>query len=111
MNGDYSNTSLPKSCQVVVRLILPHLSDCVLPKDTDIFLPDINSVLRSVKELKYNDAPWCTTNNKYVYCHGCIERNIALHLGVEPVRSALLDDLDITSDEFHEGFGQEEKLT
>ena len=111
MKNDYDNTALPDNCQVVVRLALPCLSDCVLPKDADIFLPDVNFILRDVRELKYNDASWFkfVTDEEHVYCHGCVERNIAIHLGVEPVRSILLDDLDITSDEIE--FGQVEELT
>ena len=111
MKNDFDNTSLPVECQAVVRLILPQLIDCVLPEDADIFLPDVNFILRNVKELKYNDAPWCTADEEFMYCHVCVERNIAIHLGVEPVKSVLLDDLHITSDELGTEFGQVEELT
>ena len=111
MKIEYNNDCLPSKWQDAIRLILPCLKECEFSNDTDIFLPDDKFKLRNVKELKYNDAPWCVANEEYVYCHECVERKIAIHLGVEPVRSVLLKHLDITSDELGEEFGQEEKLT
>ena len=109
MKSDYGNSQLSFKCQAVVKQSLQYLGNCDLPSGTDIFLPDIKFVLRNVKELKYNDAPWCPVDEGYLYCSGCVERDTAIHLGVEPVRSILLDDLDITSDEIEE-FGQVEEL-
>ena len=109
MKSDYGERSLPKECETVVRLIVPGLnSDANMQ---DLFLPDKDFVLRKVMELKYNDAPWCTPDKEYIYCHEFVEREVALCVGVEPVRSTLLQDHYIFSDESGEEFGQEEKLT
>ena len=107
MNICYKDKSLPNDCQTVVRLICP-LLDCNVDSNTEIFLPDENFVLRSVKKLKYNDARWCIPDADYVYCHECVERKTAISLGIKPVKSIMLDDLEI---DFGEEFGQEEKLT
>ena len=108
MKSYFGDNSLPNECCEVVRLIIPKLKD--VPKDNEIFLPDTQFILRSVKEVKYNDAKWCPPDQEYLYCHEFVERSIAVHLGVEPVKSILLKDHDITDDEGEE-FGQAEELT
>ena len=109
MKRYFGDNSLSNECCQVVRLIIPNLKD--VPKDNEIFLPDTQFILRSVKEIKYNDAKWCPPDQEYLYCHEFVERSIAVHLGVEPVKSILLKDLDITEDDEGEEFGQAEKLT
>ena len=111
MKSEHKDNRLPTDAEVICRQILPHLKECKERNDTDIFLPDVNFILRNVKDLKYNDAPWCVADEEYVYCHECVERTIAMQLGVEPVRNILLNEHDITSDELGQEFGQEEKLT
>ena len=108
MKIEYEDNSLPPDCQGVLRLIIPKLEN--ISSDVEIFLPDEKFVLRSVKELKYNDAPWLAPEKEYLYCDECVGRKTAVHLGVEPIKSALLQGLDI-SDKLGEEFGQEEKLT
>ncbi|XP_065903891.1 sacsin-like [Dysidea avara] len=114
MKSKYGNNKLPKNLRAVVRHILPKLSDHEIQSDTEIFLPDNEFVLRSIKELKYNDAPWCDPSEEYVYCHECVERTVAIHLDVELVKNILLEDLDVTSNDLlllGKEFGQQEKLT
>ena len=111
MKEKYGDTSLPNDCCEVVRLIIPKLIEVSEDTDLEIYLPDSQFILRSVKEIKYNDTKWCPPDQEYLYCHGFVERNIAIHLGVEPVRSILLKDLDITDDDGGEEFGQVEELT
>ena len=108
MKQYFGDSSLSDECGQVVRLIVPKLKD--VPKDTKTFLPDTQFVLRNIKEIKYNDAKWCTPDQEYLYCHEFVERSVAVHLGVELVKSILLKDLDITDDEGEE-FGQAEELT
>ena len=109
MKIEYEDNSLPPECQDVFRLITPKLENASI--DAEIFLPDENFVLRRIKELKYNDAPWVAPEKEYLYCHECVGRKTAVvHLGMEPVKSALLEALD-DSDKLGEEFGQEEKLT
>ena len=110
MKSDYGECSLPDECQKLVRVILPELVKDNA-KIQDVFLPDKDFILRNIKELKYNDAPWCVPDKNYIYCHECVEREVALRLKVEPVRNTLLQDYYIFSDDSGEEFGQEEKLT
>ena len=111
MKSQYKNQVLPTDCQDIVQLILPKLrKNSSIVSEKKIFLPDEKFILRDVKNLKYNDAPWCTPEENFIYCHGSIERGLAIHLGVTPVKNAILEVLDVT-DEWFEDFGQEEKLT
>ena len=110
MKQQYDNMVLPSNSQEIVNLILPKVTNMVLD-NADIFLPDENFVLRGTKQLKYNDAPWCTLKENYLYCHKSVSRETAISVGVEPVRNILLRDFEITQDDLSEDFGQEEKLT
>ena len=108
MKEHFGHESLSNECCEVVRLLIPKLKD--IPNDADVFLPDTQFILRSVKEIKYNDAKWCPPDQKYLYCHECVERSVALHFGVEPVKSILLKDLDITEDDDSEEFGTSRRV-
>ena len=108
MKANFKDGILSTDCQTVVRLICPML-DCNINSGMKVSLPDEDFVLRSVQELKYNDARWCAPDKEYVYCHECVERKIAISLGIKPVKSILLEDLEIINE--GEEFGQEEKLT
>ena len=110
MKQMYGKTPLPFDSQEIVNLILPKITNNV-PDSAEMFLPDDKFVLRRVNKLKYNDAPWCTLKENYLYCHNTVSRETALSLGVELVRSILLQDFEITEDDLSEDFGQEEKLT
>ena len=109
MKNDYKHGSLPEDCQTVIRLILPQLQYATVNANQHLSLPDEEFVLRSTENLKYNDAPWCDPDEEYVYCHECVERTTAIRLGVEPMRSALLQDHE--DDVEGEEFGQWEDLT
>ena len=109
MKLQYNDNPIPSDCQSVVRLILPKLQK-VSSTNEKIFLPDESFILRDVKTLKYNDAPWSDSYKELLYCHSFIERETAIQLGVMPVKNFMLQDLDIT-DGLDEEFGQEEKLT
>ena len=95
MKRHYGNKSLSNDCFEVLKLLVPRLKD--IPSESEIFLPDENCVLRSVKRLYYNDAPWCTTENKYLFCHECIERTVALHCNIKPIKKVLLEELEFTA--------------
>ena len=111
MKRHFGDNSLPNDCCEVVRLLVPKLKDVSEDADLKIYLPDSQFILRSIKEMKYNDAKWCPPDQEYLYCHELVERSIAVHLGMEPVKSILLKDLDITEDDDGEEFGQVEELT
>ena len=108
MKLEHKDNVLPSECQNVLRLIIPKLEN--ISVKGEMFLPDEKFVLRTAKELKYNDAPWLTPEKTYLYCNDFVGRKTAVNLGVEPVKSTLLEGLDI-SGKLGEEFGQEEKLT
>ena len=112
MKSEYKNKVLPNDCQSIIQLILLKLSHSpsVVSKRKVFLLLDENFILRDIENLKYNDAPWCSPEEKFIYCHSSIERGLALRLGVTPVKNVMLEALDIT-DQWFEDFGQEEKLT
>ena len=114
MKQQYKESCLTPESQAVVSLILPKIANNV-PDDVEIFLPDSKYILRNAKKLKYNDAPWCTLQKKYMFCHCSIGRDIALGLKVEPVRNAVLKKFEFQNNPnlntFSVEFGQEEKLT
>ena len=95
MKRHYGDKSLSNDCFEVLKLLVPKLKD--IPSESEIFLPDENCVLRSVKELYYNDAPWCTAEIDYLFCHECIERTIALHCNIKPIKNVLLEELEVTA--------------
>ena len=114
MKQQYRESSITPECQAVVSLILPNIAGNI-PDDVEIFLPDSNYILKHVNKLKYNDAPWCALQKKYTFCHSSIGRDIALGLGVEPVRNAVLKKFELQSNPvlntLSVNFGQEEELT
>ena len=111
MKRQFGDNNLPNDCGEVVRLLIPKLKYVSKDTDLEIYLPDSQFILRSIKEIKYNDTKWCPPDQEYLYCHEFVERSVAVHLGVEPVESILLKDLDITEDDEGEEFGQKEELT
>ena len=70
-----------------------------------LFLPDTNLCMRHVKDLAWNDAPWCTTPDKEVlFLCDDIPGPTALKLGVKPLRQIALD-------KYGDPYGQYEPLT
>ena len=79
---------------------------------SDCYIPDTSGILRKVSELAYNDAPWCQVSQDVHFVHEEVPRNIAIQLGVTPIRSKALEEYESTHQ--HWGgvpFGQHEKLT
>ena len=104
MKEHCGDKNISNDCFTVLRLLIPKLED--ISSKTEIFLPDEKCVLRSVSELFYNDAPWYAPKNEFLCCHECIERKVALHWDIKPVKSALLKELEITatvSKDFEQG--------
>ena len=79
-------------------------------RDLICYLPDSNFVMQRAGELDYNDAEWCkddVTTGSFV--HSSISKDIAINLGVRPVRAKFLDNYE--DDYEGEEFGQNEDLT
>ena len=54
------------------------------------FLPDSNKIMRKTTELAYNDAHWVTIEQGSFHVHQIIQKDVAIQLGVTPVRSKFL---------------------
>ena len=109
MKRHYGDKSLSNDCFEILKLLVPKLKD--IPSDTQIFLPDENCVLRSLKELYYNDAPWCAPENNYLYCHECIDKKIALHWNIKPIKNVLLEELEEVTATIGKDFELDENVT
>ena len=76
------------------------------------YLPDENGHMSKADELVYNDAPWCTLDEEYITVHEEIPRQVALNLGIIPIRSKALQQYENQDQEWSGvEFGQHEKLT
>ena len=82
------------------------------PLNQTCFLPDNSLVMHDAKTLVFNDAAWCEADAEWVVVHSLIARNTALKLGVNPIRSKLLQKYE-SKHQYFEGaeFGQREPLT
>ncbi|XP_077979790.1 sacsin-like [Glandiceps talaboti] len=79
----------------------------------ELFIPDEQCILQHPNQLAYNDAPWIEIRSPDLkFIHGSISRQLALQLGVKPLRSKQLGSYS-TSEGFFigEDFGQHESLT
>ena len=76
-----------------------------------LYLPDIKKILRKKTELVYNDAAWAPVEVNWIYVSRELSRELAVGLGVKPVRSKLLDKLVSKKQAHFKGFGQHEDLT
>ena len=88
------------------------LEDNKLSMSGTLYLPDTEKILRKNTELVYNDAAWAPVEVNRICVSSELSRELAVSLGVKPVRSKLLDKF--TSRETHfKGvpFGQHEDLT
>ena len=63
--------------------------------------------MKKASTLNYNDAKWCKDDESTV--HSSVPRDVAIKLGVQPVRAKLLDEYE--DNYYGEEFGQTEELT
>ena len=75
-----------------------------------IMLPDTTFVMHHACELSYNDAPWCKLDEKYTLVNVKVNRDLALRLGVRPVRSKMMDKYASKFPCLGAEFGQREEL-
>ncbi|XP_057820319.2 uncharacterized protein LOC131033191 isoform X2 [Cryptomeria japonica] len=65
-----------------------------------ILAPDASGILRSVRDLVYNDAPWLVRTNIEVqnYVHSSIANDLAERLGAKSLRNISVMDQEMTKD-------------
>ena len=112
MHSDFTNEPVTDGCIQTILVVASKLCACDVPDRFACFLPDDKSVMCKSSELAINDAPWCQVEENWRFVHNRIPRNIAVKLGVNPVRSKLLEQYESSSDTFGGiEFGQQELLT
>ena len=80
--------------------------------NSDIYLLDTQNILHKSSDLKFNDAPWLPMETECVLVNANLPRELATNLGVQLVRSALLDQyISKEPQYFGVSFGQHEELT
>ena len=76
-----------------------------------VMLPDTAFVMHQACDLAYNDAPWCKPDDNITFMNEKISRELALQLGVKPVRSKMLEKYASKFSSLGIEFGQREDLT
>ena len=102
-------------CKGILPAVILALDQVSIEDDSlsqTCFLPDNSFVMHDTKTLVFNDAPWCETDAEWIVVHKSIARDVALKLGVKPVRSKLLQKYESKTHHFAGvPFGQRELLT
>ena len=116
IHDDFGEENVSKEVMNIISNVVRELVQCEdaeLPEDITWFLPDTSNIMHKTTDLAYNDAPWCEpeANEEWPFVHKSIPRAAAIKLGVQPIRSKLLEEYE--SPENYEGieFGQSEELT
>ncbi|XP_070554704.1 sacsin-like [Ptychodera flava] len=104
----------PPECKIaliLLRELCEKTSSSVDLEDKDIYVPDNNNVLRSSKDLTFNDdAPWLQQNSHYTFAHKDVPWSHAEKLGIVAARYKKAQEFSSLMGFAHE-FGQKEELT
>ena len=115
MHEVFGNKPVDDECKGILFAIILALDKVINGADSlsqTCFLPDDSFVMHDAKTLVFNDAPWCETDAEWTVVHKSIARNVALKVGVKPVRSKLLQKYESKTHHFAGvPFGQREQLT
>lgn len=119
MNANIPGKSLDDASLEQALGVAAALADMSIPAGAALYLPDERGMLRDVRELLYNDAPWAETGPPLegsTFVHPVISNDVADRLGVASVRRVLLaqgaDALPMAlTGAAVEAFGQSEALT
>ena len=111
----FGSEPVDDKCKEIVHAVIHALDEVINEADSlsqTCFLPDNLFVMHDATTLVFNDAPWCETDAEWTVVHKSVARDVALKLGVKPVRSKLLQKYESKS-HLLAGvpFGQRELLT
>ncbi len=118
IKNDYKDKPITTACSKIVLNIAEVLAKEIPEDETrehllaQCLLYDEEMHMQYVRDLSYNDAPWCKLEKDFTFVHHKFPRPILEKLGVKFVRSRVMDHYD-TSDNYFVGvpFGQHEELT
>ena len=116
INVDFCNEKLNMTCLKTVDAIISELISYIPDdyKDIDkdsVILPSHSHRLLCAKNLSFNDSKWLPVSDDCILVHPILTREVALALGVNPVRSQFLDKYATCKTVFGSDFGQREELT
>ena len=112
---DEFKSGLPSEWHEVVDCIILELNSASgeVAELDEVILVDENYILRPVKELSFNDAPWLPPAEDCNYVHSKLIREKALAFGIKPTSSKFLENFVSPLSQHFAGseFGQREELT
>ena len=114
---EYGCSVLPAETHITIDAIVSELNsyqvdDFKNVQETDVVLPNDSYALFSGNDLSLNDSPWLPVEEDCVLVHTKLNRNIAIALGVNAIRSKFLDEYVSHGSIFGGSpFGQREELT
>lgn len=106
LNEDMKATPLSSEQLSFVLRVLEAVGDTLGEKasyetsEYSILVPDTSGILKPVKGLVYNDAPWLTGTNMEVknFVHSSISNDLAERLGAKSLRNMSFMDQEVTKD-------------
>jgi sacsin len=113
MANDYGDEQLSATHLELAVSVVQHLADEQL--QSDLFVPDIDSVLVKASELVFNDAPWMSETDAGLvphYVHSKLSNFVAARVGSRSMRAMLLVATSSAMKfDSMEAFGQHESIT
>ena len=113
MKTMFGEKSVDDSCkELFAELIRIFDKQEEVEDNSDMYLLDSQDILRNASDLQYNNAPWLPVDTDSPLVSGKLPRELATKLGVQLVRSVVLDQYASEKPPcFGVSFGQHEELT
>ncbi|KAM4703080.1 sacsin-like [Rhinophrynus dorsalis] len=119
MSEKHKGSPLPANELTIVLHLISNITEkisCAVSDDLidvqKIFVPDIQSVLRHIDNIYFNDTPWLPCNKELYFCHDMIPRAVVPKLGIKTMIHHTLQKLKISNlSNFVCEFGAKEELT
>ena len=112
MKKDFGQNPIDRPSQEVFKKLVPLLENFKAGEKV-LMLPEERFVLHPANELTFNDVLWLPKDNKHIYVHELITRQVAIKFKVKLVRSQFLEKFASSAQTHFHGlpFGQREELT
>ena len=108
LKHQYGDQKLPDTEEMGVVSIVQALADSIKNNDIHVtdhahkpcYLPDESLCMRKVKDLSWNDAPWCKLNQEVYFIHSKVPLATARKVGVKPLQLKALEEYSAAKDYF-----------
>ncbi|XP_078000240.1 sacsin-like [Glandiceps talaboti] len=108
------NNALEKSELETVLTLIRKIAEKEIPSEVleqrEIYVPDTDNILRSTKDLTFDDAPFLRKKTDYIFSHDNLPWVQANKLGIVPAREKKAKEIS-SFEGFAHDFGQKEELT